>query len=180
MVPAGNPVDKIFAECEVLLKTGDILIDGGNSHWKDTRSRAARMKNKNIYFLDCAVSGGILGNEKGYCLMSGGEKSVCQELEPVFKSLAQPNGYLYCGTSGAGHFVKMVHNGIEYSIMQAFGEGFELLKKSSFDLNLPKVCRVWQNGSLIQSLFLDWVQEILSEDSELSDLQGYVQDSGEC
>ena len=112
--------------------------------------------------------------------MSGGEKSVCQELEPVFKSLAQPNGYLYCGTSGAGHFVKMVHNGIEYSIMQAFGEGFELLKKSSFDLNLPKVSRVWQNGSLIQSLFLDWVQEILSEDSELSDLQGYVQDSGEC
>lgn len=179
MVPSGAPVDENIATLAELLAPGDIIIDGGNSNWRDSQKRAEMLKEKGIYFIDCGTSGGVWGLSEGYCLMYGGEAEAAAYLEPVFKTLAPENGYLYCGPSGAGHFVKMVHNGIEYGMMQAYAEGFEIMQKSPFDLDLRAVSRVWQNGSVVRSWLLELAERALAEDPQLERLEAYVQDSGE-
>lgn len=179
MVPSGDPVDQNIEELLKYLKSGDIIIDGGNSKWKDTQSRNAKLKELGINYLDCGTSGGIWGLKNGYCLMYGGEKSACDLLEPIFKSLAPENGYLRCGESGAGHFTKMVHNGIEYGMMQAYAEGFELMEKSPFELDLYDISKVWQHSSVVRSWLLELASNALEKDSKLSDIKDYVEDSGE-
>lgn len=179
MVPSGAPVDQNIDELLKYLKSGDIIIDGGNSKWKDTQARNAMLKEKGIYYLDCGTSGGIWGLKNGYCLMYGGEKDPCDLLEPIFKSLAPENGYLRCGESGAGHFTKMVHNGIEYGMMQAYAEGFELMEKSPFNLDLYEISKVWQHSSVVRSWLLELASYALEKDSKLSDIEDYVEDSGE-
>jgi len=154
MVPAGKPVEDSIADLVPLLKDGGVIIDGGNSNWRQTQARAGELEPQGIDYLDCGTSGGVWGLENGYCLMSGGKASACKEVEPVFKTLAPPEGYLYCGPSGAGHFVKMVHNGIEYGMMQAYAEGFEIMEKSPFDLDILGVSKVWQHGSVVRSWLL--------------------------
>ncbi|MCH9029342.1 MAG: NADP-dependent phosphogluconate dehydrogenase, partial [Bacteroidetes bacterium] len=145
MVPAGKPVDMTIDTMQTLLKANDIIIDGGNSFWKDTQARAERLKEKNIHYLDCGVSGGVWGLQNGYSLMSGGEKEPSEYVYPIYETLAPKYGYTYCGESGAGHFVKMIHNGIEYGMMQAIAEGFEVMKKSDFNLNLTSVADVYNH-----------------------------------
>ncbi len=179
MVPAGDPLDQNINELKDFLNEGDILIDGGNSNWEDSQKRAEALEAKGIHFVDCGTSGGVWGLKNGYCLMYGGEKSACDHIEPVFKTLAPENGYLYCGPSGSGHFVKMVHNGIEYGMMQAYAEGFEILEKSPFDLNSPAISKVWQYGSVIRSWLLELLENALREDPKLEQLEAFVQDSGE-
>ena len=179
MVPAGKPVDMTIDTLQNLLNEKDIIIDGGNSYWKDTQARAERLKPKNIYYLDCGVSGGVWGLQNGYSLMSGGEKEPSEYVYPIFETLAPKDGYTYCGESGAGHYVKMVHNGIEYGIMQSYAEGFEILEKSPFDLDLKAIGNGWRFGSVIQSWLLDLAVNALSEDPKLEKIKGYVPDSGE-
>ncbi|MFQ5449432.1 MAG: phosphogluconate dehydrogenase (NAD(+)-dependent, decarboxylating) [Nitrospinaceae bacterium] len=179
MVPAGGPVDASIEELIPLLTENDILIDGGNSNWRDTQKRAEKLAAVGIHFIDCGTSGGVWGLENGYCLMTGGDASACRAVEPVFKTLAPPEGYLYCGPSGAGHFVKMVHNGIEYGMMQAYAEGFEIMEKSPFDLDILAVSRVWQHGSVVRSWLLELAEHAFAEDPRLSGIKDYVQDSGE-
>jgi 6-phosphogluconate dehydrogenase len=179
MVPSGKPVEESIEKLTEYLGNGDIIIDGGNSNWRDTQKRAQELEKRGIHYIDCGTSGGIWGLENGYCLMYGGHGPSCEYLEPVFKTLAPENGYIYCGESGGGHFVKMVHNGIEYGMMQAYGEGFEIMKKSPFNIDLHKVSKVWQNGSVVRSWLLELAERALSEDPELEALEPYVQDSGE-
>ena len=179
MVPAGAPVDESIQALLPSLKQGDILIDGGNSFWRETQSRAETTSASGVHFIDCGTSGGVWGLKNGYCLMVGGDKAACEFVEPVFKTLAPTDGYLYAGASGAGHFVKMVHNGIEYGMMQAYAEGFELMKNSPFDLDLHGVSQVWQHGSVVRSWLLELATNALSEDADLKNLKDYVQDSGE-
>lgn len=179
MVPAGNPVDESIAELGKYLIRGDIIIDGGNSNWKDTQRRASELAEKGIDFIDCGTSGGVWGLENGYCLMYGGAKAACDYLEPIFKTLAPESGYLFCGRSGAGHFVKMIHNGIEYGMMQAYAEGFEILEKSPFGLDLKAISGVWQHGSVIRSWLLELAEEAFSDDPHLNELEAFVSDSGE-
>lgn len=181
MVPAGDAVDQTIQQLQNDLKEGDILIDGGNSNWHDSVRRAEQVKNHGIHYIDCGVSGGVWGLEEGYCLMYGGDKKACDYAEPIFKSLApnQENGFQYCGKNGAGHFVKMVHNGIEYGMMEAYAEGFELLENAPFDLDLPAISKVWQYGSVIRSWLLELLERALKEDPEMEDLEAFVQDSGE-
>lgn len=179
MVPSGEPVDQNIDLLSDILNEGDIIIDGGNSNWHDTQKRAAALSDKGISFIDCGTSGGVWGLENGYCLMYGGDKAACDYLEPVFKSLAPENGYLYCGPSGAGHFVKMVHNGIEYGMMQAYAEGYEIMEKAPFNIDLRAVSKVWQNGSVIRSWLLELAEKALTDDPKLENLEAYVSDSGE-
>ena len=179
MVPPGNPVDNSIAQLVKLLDKGDMIIDGGNSNWKQSQQRAKELGDRGIHFIDCGTSGGIYGRENGYCLMIGGEHSDFILAEPIFKALAMEGGYLHCGPHGAGHFVKMVHNGIEYGMMQACAEGFEVLKCSNFKLDLHKISKVWQKGSVIRSWLLELLERGLAEDSNLSHIEGYVEDSGE-
>ena len=179
MVPAGKPVEENIAELTPLMKNGGIIIDGGNSNWRETQSRGQALAAKGIDYIDCGTSGGVWGLENGYCLMSGGKESACRELEPVFKTLAPPEGYLYCGPGGAGHFVKMVHNGIEYGMMQAYAEGFEIMEKSPFDLDVLAISKVWQHGSVVRSWLLELAELAFQDDPKLSDIKSYVQDSGE-
>jgi len=179
MVPAGKPVDATIDELQTLLKENDIIIDGGNSFWKDTQARAKRLKEKNIYYLDCGVSGGVWGLKNGYSLMSGGEKEPSKYVYPIYQTLAPKDGYTYCGESGAGHFVKMVHNGIEYGLMQSYAEGFEILEKSSFNLDLKAIANGWRFGSVIRSWLLDLIVNELSADPKLEKIEDYVPDSGE-
>ncbi|MEE9553570.1 MAG: decarboxylating 6-phosphogluconate dehydrogenase [candidate division Zixibacteria bacterium] len=179
MVPAGEPVDECIAEIGKYLSNGDIIIDGGNSNWKDTQRRASELAEKGIEMIDCGTSGGVWGLEVGYCLMYGGSKAACDYLEPIFKALAPENGYLYCGRSGAGHFVKMIHNGIEYGLMQAYAEGFEILEKSPFGLDLKAISGVWQNGSVVRSWLLELAERAFSDDPHLNELEAFVSDSGE-
>ena len=162
-----------------LLNKNDIIIDGGNSYWKDTQQRAKKAADKGIHFLDCGTSGGIWGLQNGYCLMYGGESEAAGYVEPIFKSLAPENGYVYCGPSGTGHMVKMVHNGIEYGMMQAFAEGFEILQKAPYNLDLAKIADAWQYGSVVRSWLLELAVRALNDDPKLEQLEGYVQDSGE-
>lgn len=179
MVPSGDPVDQNINELMQLLSKDDIIIDGGNSYWRDSQSRNKRVGEQGIHFIDCGTSGGVWGLTEGYCLMYGGNKEACDYAEPFFKTLAPENGYFYCGASGAGHFVKMVHNGIEYGMMQAYAEGFEILEKSEFGLDLKGVSKVWQHGSVIRSWLLELAENALAEDAKLESLEAYVQDSGE-
>ncbi len=179
MVPAGAPVDENIDRLLPHLSEGDTLIDGGNSNWKETQARARRLREGGIHFLDCGTSGGVWGLENGYCLMIGGDKSAYQKAEPIFAALAPEGGYLYCGSSGAGHFVKMIHNGIEYGLMQAYAEGFEILEKAPFDLDLPAICNLWQHGSVIRSWLLELAERAFREDPHLEGIRGFVPDSGE-
>ncbi|PJA97651.1 MAG: 6-phosphogluconate dehydrogenase (decarboxylating) [Ignavibacteriales bacterium CG_4_9_14_3_um_filter_34_10] len=179
MVPSGKSVDENIDALIPLLQRDDIIIDGGNSYWKDTQKRAERLSEIGIKYIDCGTSGGVWGLQNGYCLMYGGEKEVTENLEPIFKSLAPENGFVYCGKSGTGHLVKMVHNGIEYGMMQAYAEGFEILEKSPFDIDITKVADAWQYGSVVRSWLLELAVNAFREDPKLDKLKDYVQDSGE-
>jgi len=181
MLPAGQAVDDHIHQFKDLLSPGDTIIDGGNTYYKDDIRRAERLVEKNIRFMDVGVSGGIWGLQIGYCMMIGGEKDTFHHLEPVFKTLAPKEGYLYCGPSGAGHFVKMVHNGIEYGMMQAYGEGFEILEASDYadSFNYADIAHLWNQGSVVRSWLLELAEDAFRKDAKLSDIKGYVEDSGE-
>jgi 6-phosphogluconate dehydrogenase len=206
MVPAGAPTENTVHELAKHMEAGDVIIDGGNSYFKDDVRRARELKAKGLHYVDVGTSGGVWGIDRGYCMMIGGPKEVVQRLDPIFKTLAPgrgdiprtpgrdklpgtaEEGYLHCGPSGAGHFVKMVHNGIEYGIMQAYAEGFDIFKNATskelpedhrFELNLPDIAEVWRRGSVIGSWLLDLTAMALVEDPGLTHYTGYVQDSGE-
>jgi len=179
MVPSGDPVDQTIEQLLPQLAKGDVIIDGGNSYYKDSIRRAEKLKQQGIYFVDAGTSGGIWGLRVGYCIMLGGEKQVVERLDPIFKTLAPKDGYLHVGPSGAGHFVKMIHNGIEYGMLQANGEGFELLKASGFDLDLGKIAHLWNQGSVVRSWLLELAESAFNKDPELASIKGYVEDSGE-
>ena len=179
MVPAGKPVDENLDLLLTLLNKEDIIIDGGNSFWRDTQVRAERAALHGVHYLDCGTSGGVWGLKNGYCLMYGGNKEAAEYAEPLFRSLAPEHGYVYCGPSGTGHLVKMVHNGIEYGMMQAYAEGFEILAKAPYNLNLTKIADAWQYGSVVRSWLLELAVDALKEDPKLEQIKDYVQDSGE-
>lgn len=179
MVPSGESTEQAIQELTGSLQEGDIVIDGGNSFYKDSMRRAAFLKQNNISFMDVGTSGGIWGLESGYCLMIGGEETIFKRLEPIFKSLAQEGGCLHVGPIGAGHFVKMVHNGIEYGILQAYAEGFSLLNAVHFHLDPAKIARLWNHGSVVRSWLLELTEHVLEKDPGLTSIQGYVEDSGE-
>jgi 6-phosphogluconate dehydrogenase len=179
MVPSGEPVDLTIEQLLPGLLENDIIIDGGNSHYKDSIRRAEKLKQLGIHFVDAGTSGGIWGLQEGYCLMIGGEKAVVEQLEPIFKTLAPENGFAHVGASGAGHFVKMVHNGIEYGMLQAYGEGFEMLKASQFDFDLAKISHLWNQGSVVRSWLLELAENAFQKDPQLSSIKDYVEDSGE-
>ncbi len=179
MVPAGKPVDSNIEELLSLLNPGDIIVDGGNSYWRETVERGKKVKEKGVFYLDCGTSGGVWGLQNGYCLMYGGKKEAADFAEPIFKSLAPENGYIYCGGSGSGHMVKMVHNGIEYGMMQAYAEGFEIMKKSPYDVDLEKISRVWMQGSVVRSWLLELIGNALEGNEDLVGIKDYVADSGE-
>lgn len=179
MVPAGKATAENITALSALLSPGDTIIEGGNSHYKDDAVNAAELKKKGIHYLDAGTSGGIWGLKVGYCLMVGGEREVFQRYEPIFKTLAPENGYGYMGGHGAGHYVKMIHNGIEYGMMQAYAEGFELLQKSDFKLDLPAIADLWMQGSVVRSWLLELAASALSKDPQLARIEGYVEDSGE-
>lgn len=205
MVPAGAPTEQTVQELAGLLEPGDVIIDGGNSHYKDDARRAAELQPTGLHYMDVGTSGGLWGLERGYCLMIGGPKDVYERLEPIFKTLAPgqggieqtegrtgnstaEQGYLYCGPAGAGHFVKMIHNGIEYGMMQAFAEGFDIMRNANseslpaelrYDLNLADIAEVWRRGSVVSSWLLDLAAIALAEQPTLENYKGFVQDSGE-
>ncbi|HEY4905343.1 MAG TPA: decarboxylating 6-phosphogluconate dehydrogenase [Candidatus Sulfotelmatobacter sp.] len=206
MVPAGGPTEQTVQKLSQYMQAGDAIIDGGNSYFKDDVRRAAQLKDKGIHYVDVGTSGGVWGIDRGYCMMIGGPKEAVQRLDPIFKTLAPgkgdisrtpgreklggtaEDGYIHCGPSGAGHFVKMVHNGIEYGIMQAYAEGFDIFKNATskelpeehrYDLNLPDIAEVWRRGSVVSSWLLDLTAMALTENPTLSEYEGYVQDSGE-
>ena len=210
MVPAGDPTEQTVQALSQRFQPGDILIDGGNSYFKDDIRRSKQLKDKGIHYLDVGTSGGVWGIDRGYCMMIGGPKDVMQQLDPIFKTLApgrgsiprtpgreklsskspstSEDGYIYCGPSGAGHFVKMVHNGIEYGLMQAYAEGFDIFKNATskelpedqrYDLNLADIAEVWRRGSVVSSWLLDLTAMALVENPTLSEYTGFVHDSGE-
>jgi 6-phosphogluconate dehydrogenase len=206
MVPAGDATEKTVNELAARLDKGDIIIDGGNSYFKDDARRARALKDKGINYFDVGTSGGVWGLERGYCMMIGGPKETVEHLDPIFKTLAPgrgniertpgrenlsgtaEDGYIYCGPSGAGHFVKMVHNGIEYGLMQAYAEGFDIFRNANsqelpeeirYDLNIADIAEVWRRGSVVSSWLLDLTAMALTEDPELASYSGFVQDSGE-
>ena len=182
MVPSGDPVDETIAELEKLLSPGDIIIDGGNSNYKDTIRRHGEVTAKGFQYVDCGTSGGVWGLKEGYSMMIGGDKEPVEHLRPIWEALAPApdKGWGHVGPSGAGHFVKMVHNGIEYGMMQAYAEGFTILeKKEVLDLNLPQIAKIWQYGSVVRSWLLDLTAEALEKNPTLEGLEAYVADSGE-
>ncbi|MGE3145432.1 MAG: phosphogluconate dehydrogenase (NAD(+)-dependent, decarboxylating) [Pseudorhodoplanes sp.] len=206
MLPAGEITEATIARLQALASAGDVVIDGGNTFWKDDVRRAKTLAANGIHYLDVGTSGGVWGLERGYCLMIGGPQEIVTRLDPVFSTLAPgragtpptpgrekhdrraESGYIHAGPSGAGHFVKMIHNGIEYGMMQAFAEGFEILsnagsdrlpKEFRLDLNLPDIAEVWRHGSVVSSWLLDLIAISLAEDERLSSYSGFVQDSGE-
>jgi len=181
MLPAGSPTDDMIQTLKPLLSRGDTIIDGGNSFYKDDIRRERELRKAGIHYVDVGVSGGIWGLKLGYCLMAGGEKTVCNKLEPVFRTLAPKDGYLYCGPAGAGHFVKMVHNGIEYGMMSAYGEGFGILDASPYSkyLNFGAVAHLWNQGSVVRSWLLELAEQAFNKDHRLGQLDPYVEDSGE-
>ncbi len=207
MVPAGDATEQMVMELKDLLEPGDIIIDGGNSYYKDDVRRAEILKEKSINYIDVGTSGGVWGLERGYCLMIGGEKKVVEHLDPIFKTIAPgmgdvprtpgrenllnhtaEEGYLHCGGNGAGHFVKMVHNGVEYALMQAYAEGFDIFRhadskevseKYRYDFNVADIAEVWRRGSVVGSWLLDLAAMAMAENPSLSNYEGYVEDSGE-
>ena len=179
MVPSGDPTIQTIREISVQLSKGDIVIDGGNSYYKNSVLMAKELAKKEIHFLDAGTSGGIWGLEKGYCLMVGGEKEIFEQCEPIFKTLAPQDGYLHVGPNGAGHFVKMIHNGIEYGMLQAYGEGFEIMNASDYKLDFTKISHLWNQGSVIRSWILELAENAFGKNPKLSGIDPYVDDSGE-
>ena len=179
MVPSGDPVDQTIEQLLPNLAKGDILIDGGNSNYKDSIRRATALAGRGLHFVDAGTSGGIWGLENGYCMMVGGEKEIVERLAPIFTTLAPPDGFLHVGPNGAGHFVKMIHNGIEYGMLQAYGEGFELFRAAQFDLDLAKIAHLWNQGSVVRSWLLELAENAFAKDAKLESIKGYVEDSGE-
>ena len=181
MVPAGQPVDDTIETLLPQLSAGDILIDGGNSMFKDTIARAARLETLNIGYIDAGTSGGVWGLENGYCLMCGGSDAAIKQCEPIFLALAQDKGYAHVGPAGAGHYVKMVHNGIEYAMLQGFAEGYEILgnNKKFPNLDLHQIAELWQHGSVVRSWLNELAVNAFAKDAKLSKLRGFVADSGE-
>jgi len=179
MVPAGAPTESTIDALSTLLSPGDVIIDGGNTNFHDDQRRAAALAAKQLHYVDAGTSGGIWGLTEGYCLMVGGEADICKRLEPIFLTLAPEGGYLHVGDHGAGHYVKMVHNAIEYGMMQAYAEGFELMQASAYKPDLAKVAELWDHGSVVRSWLLQLAARALKDDPGLTSLTGYVEDSGE-
>lgn len=179
MVPSGAATEETILAVARLLQSGDIIIDGGNTNFQDDVRRAADLKTKGLHYVDIGTSGGIWGLQIGYCLMVGGEDATVKHLSPLFDTLAPEKGWAHFGSHGAGHYVKMVHNGIEYSMMQGYAEGFELMFKSEYKLDLAKVADVWMHGSVVRSWLLELAAGALAQDPRLEKLKGYVEDSGE-
>jgi 6-phosphogluconate dehydrogenase len=179
MIPAGDPTETTVASLGDLLDQGDLVVDGGNSNFTDSVRRAAALAERGVDFVDAGVSGGIWGLEEGYCIMLGGPPEAVDRLRPALDALAPEGGWAHVGPPGAGHFVKMVHNGIEYGLLQAYGEGFEILRSSVYDLDLRQVAEVWRHGSVVRSWLLDLLVRALESDPGLETVRGYVEDSGE-
>lgn len=179
MVPAGEPVDALIRELSPHLNKGDVIIDGGNSNFNDTVRRARELQQSGVLFVDAGTSGGVWGLKVGYCLMVGGEKEAFRLIEPALKTLAPQDGYLHVGAPGSGHYTKMIHNGIEYGMMQAYAEGFDILKNSEFNLDLKAITHLWNQGSVVRSWLLELAERMFVEDPELKNLKPFVQDSGE-
>lgn len=179
MVPAGNTIDVILSNLKNHLAADDIVIDGGNSNYKDTMTRARDLERMGVHYLDCGCSGGLEGALKGLCSMIGGKKEVFEYCEEIFRTISVPNGYMYCGKSGNGHFTKMVHNGIEYGMMQAIAEGMEVMHKYCGDLDLANVARLWNNGSGVRSFMMEHAEGALSKDKNLESIKGVMHHSGE-
>jgi 6-phosphogluconate dehydrogenase len=180
MVPAGKPVDETIASLLPGMSKGDVIIDGGNSNFHDSMRRAADLQAKGIHFIDSGTSGGIWGLANGYCLMIGASPEAFKLCEPIFKTLAPEDGYAHMGPPGSGHYVKMIHNGIEYGMLQAYAEGYEILHASKeFKLDLHKIAAIWNHGSVVRSWLNELAESAFEKDIDLSDLRGYVEDSGE-
>jgi 6-phosphogluconate dehydrogenase len=180
MIPAGDITEDAFQHLLGILEPGDTIVDGGNSNFRDSQRRYAQAREHSLDFADAGVSGGIWGIKVGFCLMVGGDDEPVQRLEPIFVSLAPQDGYAHVGPSGAGHFVKMVHNGIEYGLMQAYGEGFEIMHASEFDLDLHEIAGIWRYGSVVRSWLLELLHAAFEQDGkDLEKIEGYVDDSGE-
>ncbi len=179
MVPAGNPTEATIAALADLLSPDDVIIDGGNTNFHDDVRRAAELAARGIQYVDVGTSGGIWGLQEGYCLMIGGDPDVCARLRPIFRILAPPEGYRRVGGHGAGHYVKMIHNGIEYALMQAYAEGFELMHASDYQIDIGKVAALWMHGSVVRSWLLELSARALEQDPDLAEISGYVEDSGE-
>ena len=179
MVPSGKPTDDTIDELCTILGKGDVIIDGGNTNWKDGLAAYDRCKAKGISLVDAGTSGGVWGLKEGYCLMVGGDADAVRKCEPVFRTLAPPNGYAHVGKAGAGHFSKMVHNGVEYGMMQAYGEGFEILETSPFEFDLEQVAGIWCYGSVVRSWLLELAVLAFKADPGLKDIRGYEEDTGE-
>ncbi|KJF26759.1 phosphogluconate dehydrogenase (NAD(+)-dependent, decarboxylating) [Clostridium aceticum] len=179
MVPAGDPVDEMIEALIPLLNNEDIIIDGGNSNYKDTLRRYEMLKKKNLHFVDVGTSGGVEGARNGACMMIGAEEEIFKRIEPIIKDVCLEKGYLHTGKNGSGHFVKMIHNGIEYGMLQAMGEGFEILEKSQFDLDYKEVARVWNHGSVIRGWLMELMERAFEKDPQLETIKGIIHSSGE-
>ena len=179
MIPAGSAVDSVLAQLKPSLAKDDIVIEGGNSHYKDTVLRATELATSGIHLLDCGTSGGINGALNGICAMIGGNKQAFGYCEPLFRSISVDDGYLYCGESGSGHFVKMVHNGIEYGMMQSIAEGFEVLQQSGYEFSYEKIAKLWNHGSVIRGWLMELVQQVFAKDPGLDSIKGIMRSSGE-
>ncbi|MDP9111465.1 MAG: decarboxylating 6-phosphogluconate dehydrogenase [Candidatus Eremiobacteraeota bacterium] len=179
MVPSGNPTDETIDQLTAILKSGDIIVDGGNTNWKEGLAAYERCKTKGVHLVDAGTSGGVWGLKEGYCLMVGGDEDAVRACEPIFTTLAPEGGYAHVGPAGAGHFSKMVHNGVEYGLLQAYGEGFEILEKSPFTFDLGQLAELWRHGSVIRSWLLDLAVLAFQADPGLQNIKGYVDDTGE-
>jgi len=179
MVPSGDPTEETIRELTGLLGKGDLIVDGGNSNFRDSMRRGAELEKQGLLFVDAGTSGGIWGLEIGYCLMVGGSNEAFQRIQPALETLAPKDGYAHVGPVGAGHFTKMVHNGIEYAMLQAYAEGFEILDASQFDLDMHQLAALWNHGSVVRSWLLELAEGAFAKDPGLSKVRGYVEDSGE-
>jgi 6-phosphogluconate dehydrogenase len=179
MIPAGDPTEQTIQELAGLLQAGDLIVDGGNSNFRDSMRRGAELEKRGLLFADAGTSGGVWGLQIGYCLMVGGSEEGFRRIEPALKTLAPKDGYVHVGPVGAGHFTKMVHNGIEYAMLQAYAEGFEILESSPFDLDLRRIASLWNHGSVVRSWLLELAERAFAKDPDLSQIRGYVDDSGE-
>ena len=179
MIPAGDPTERTIQELKGLLKEGDLIVDGGNSNFRDSMRRGAELEKQGLLFMDAGTSGGVWGLKIGYCLMVGGSDEAFRRVEPALKTLAPEDGYAHVGPVGAGHFTKMVHNGIEYAMLQAYAEGFEILNASDFDLDPHQLAALWNHGSVVRSWLLELAESAFAKDPDLSQIRGYVEDSGE-
>jgi 6-phosphogluconate dehydrogenase len=179
MVPAGEATESTIIELAELLDAGDLVVDGGNANYRDSIRRAAMLAERQIDFIDAGVSGGVWGLENGYCIMAGGAEADVDDLRPVFDALVTDGGFAHVGPVGSGHFTKMIHNGVEYGMMQSLAEGYELLAAAPVDVDVPAAFEVWRHGSVVRSWLLDLLADALDEDPELTSVRGYAEDSGE-